>query len=60
MSSVAFRYWLQEKWYEHLDELEAWGKVVPDYQIREYFAKYRWWLRREYRHQVKSQGVSHE
>lgn len=60
MASITFRHWLQEKWYEHLDEVEAWGGVVPDYKLQDYFEKYRWWLRREYKHQTKIQGTSDE
>ena len=46
-----FRFWIQQIWYEHLAEVEAWGIPNPTYNVTEYFQKYRWWLRREWRHQ---------
>lgn len=49
-----FRQWLQEKWYEHLDELDSWNMKTPDYDLRQYFDRYRWWLKREYRHYLKT------
>ena len=45
-----FRFWLREKWYEHLEELDSLG-LTCDYDIKQYFNKYRWWLKREYRYQ---------
>ena len=47
-----FRQWLQEMWYEHQTEILGMGQTI-DYTAKDYFARYRWWLRREYRHQVK-------
>jgi hypothetical protein len=44
-----FRQFVMRVWFEHLDELMAWGQSVPNYTSEEYFKKYRWWLRREYR-----------
>lgn len=52
-SIMTFRRWLQERWYEHLTELESYG-MPAQYDLKEYFAKYKYWLKREYRHQ---QGV---
>lgn len=49
-----FRIWCQEKWYEHVDELDEYRQPLV-YGAKEYFAMYKWWLRREYRHQ---QGVN--
>jgi uncharacterized protein CbrC (UPF0167 family) len=51
---VTFRHWLQEMWYAHLDEMATFGQSVPKYTMQEYFARYKYWLKREYRHQ---QGV---
>ena len=49
---MTFRLWLQERWYQHLQELEEWGQTAPaGYTVKQYLAKYRWWLRREYRFQ---------
>lgn len=47
---MTFKQWLQERWFQHVDELQSWGEPVPsDYRLGDYFNKYRWWLRREYR-----------
>ena len=51
---MKFRACLQEMWYEHLDELMTMGQPLPTYTLKEYFAKYKFCLKREYRHQ---QGV---
>jgi hypothetical protein len=48
---MTFRLWLQEKWYEHLDELQLLGQPIPKYDIKEYFNRYKYWLKREYRFQ---------
>ena len=50
---MSFRLWLQEMWYQHVAELESYGQALP-YDLREYFSKYKYWLKREYRYQ---QGV---
>lgn len=46
-----FRNWLRLQWHEHCNEFEGWFNRQPDYGIREYFNKYKYWLKREYRHQ---------
>ena len=45
-----FRSWCYEKWYEHQAELEAYGQPLP-HTAKEYFNKYKFWLKREYKHQ---------
>jgi hypothetical protein len=45
-----FRHWVQEKWYQHQDELASYRQPVC-YSAREYFARYKFWLKREYKHQ---------
>lgn len=50
MKPHSFRMWCQEKWFEHKDELESYGQLVTD-TSKQYFAKYKFWLKREYRHQ---------
>jgi hypothetical protein len=50
-TQMTFRTWCQEKWYEHKDELESYCQGLP-YTAQEYFTKYRFWLKREYKHQV--------
>ena len=46
---MSFRDWCRLKWYEHCEEVEAWTGSSPLYLSAEYFNKYRWWLRREFR-----------
>ena len=48
-----FRSWCDEKWYEHVDEVIAWTGAHPPIKPSEYFQKYKWWLAREYRAQMK-------
>lgn len=40
-------------WYEHKAELEYYGQQC-DYDLRHYFNKYKYWLKREYKHQVQN------
>ncbi len=47
-----FRLWLQEKYYAHKEECESWH-TIPESTVKDYFNKYKWWLRREYRHQMQ-------
>lgn len=44
-----FRRYVQEMWIVHREELEYWEKRVPDYDAKEYFKRFRWWLRDQYR-----------
>jgi len=50
MPTLSFRHWLQNKWYEHKAELEEYSQPLS-YNLDEYFARYKYWLKREYRHQ---------
>jgi hypothetical protein len=52
MKSGSFRHWCNEKWYEHKDELVSYGQPLS-YDSRQYFEKYKYWLKREYRHQQR-------
>lgn len=51
MDHKTFRHWLQEIWFEHLDELMSLGLPPPKYALKQYFNDYKYWLKREYRHQ---------
>jgi hypothetical protein len=51
--SMNFRSWCREKWYEHVDELISYG-LEPQFTAQEYFDRYKFWLKREFKHQ---QGV---
>lgn len=48
---MTFSNWCREMWYEHIDEMISLTGKAPVYTAKEYFNKYRWWLRREYRFQ---------
>lgn len=45
-----FKFWCREKWFEHIAELESYGQQ-PAYSQKDYFNKYKWWLKREYKYQ---------
>lgn len=45
-----FKFWCREKWFEHLTELESYGQPLR-YTQQEYFAKYKYWLKREFKYQ---------
>ena len=48
---MKFRIWCREMWYEHVEESRVWEGVEPTATPQEYFNKYKYWLKREYRHQ---------
>ncbi len=48
---MTFRNWVRQMWHEHISEFEAWFHKMHEYDSKEYFAKYKYWLKREYRHQ---------
>lgn len=49
MKKTAFRLWLQKIWQENCEEHQTYGE--PVLSIDEYFAKYKYWLKREFRYQ---------
>ena len=48
MKQSTFRAWCYHRWQDHCDEVEAWTGQRVGYLLAEYFARYKWWLRREY------------
>jgi hypothetical protein len=48
---MTFRYWIQEMWMQHKDEYMELGMSIPEFSAQEYFSKYKYWLKREYKHQ---------
>ena len=50
--NTPFRNWVRLMWEEHKSEVESYEGKNPDYDLSVYFGKYKWWLRREYSHQV--------
>lgn len=48
---MKFRQWLHHQWFDHCAEFEGWFKRTPDYTMQDYFNRYRWWLKQQYRKQ---------
>lgn len=47
-----FRIWVEMIWRENREERLVWHEDKQS--LDQYFKKYKWWLRREFRHQQKS------
>lgn len=45
-----FRHWLRQRWYDYIAECEGYGEK-PALNADQYFQMYKYWLKREYRHQ---------
>jgi hypothetical protein len=52
MKTSSFRNWIQELWMQHKDEYADLKLPIPEETLTEYFQKYKFWLKREYRHQL--------
>jgi hypothetical protein len=46
-----FRLWVENLWRENCEERKTWQE--DQQSIAEYFTRYKWWLRREFRFQTK-------
>jgi hypothetical protein len=46
-----FKFWVQELWMQHKDEYSDLKIPIPERDMREYFQIYKYWLKREYKHQ---------
>jgi hypothetical protein len=44
----AFRMWVNNLWVENCEERQRYGD--PQLNSQEYWQRFKWWLRREYRH----------
>lgn len=51
-----FQNWLRNIWLENCQEHDVYGELP--YTMQEYFQKYKWWLKREYRYQQKNRQES--
>lgn len=51
MSHSDFRNWVRNIWIDNCEEHTQFQ--LPRYTQEEYFQKFKWWLRREYRHQSR-------
>ena len=47
---MSFRHWCKEKWFDYISECQEYG-LPPVLDANQYFSKYKYWLKREYRHQ---------
>ncbi len=55
MKNSAFRTWVRELWYANCDEHADLDQ--PKYTHAEYFQNFKWWLKREYRHQRNKNAI---
>jgi hypothetical protein len=51
------RSWVQDKWYDYVEEIMAWEKRIPDLNAQQYFRKYRWMLKTLYKHELKHKAT---
>ena len=52
-----FRMFLQEKWYEHEDEIMVWEKKMPQYDREYYWKKHKWLLKNMFKEQKRNGNV---
>jgi|VirMetMinimDraft_7_1064189.scaffolds.fasta_scaffold00018_92 hypothetical protein len=52
MKPGTFRSWLERKWQEHIDEVDMFEGTMPNYSKKCYFNKYKYWLVREFKHEI--------
>ena len=55
MRHSAFRNWVRDIWLQNCDEHRDY-KELP-YSQEEYWERYKYWLKREYKHQIRTQNV---
>ena len=51
----SFRMWVNRIWMENREEHLSFNETP--YTITQYWEKYKWWLRREYKHQRKVENA---
>jgi hypothetical protein len=47
--TTPFRLWVTNLWFENRDEYDTFSQ--QGYSLEEYFNRYKYWLKREYRYQ---------
>ena len=52
-----FRMFLQEKWYEHEEEIMVWEKRLPQYDREYYWRKHKWLLKNMFLEQKRNKDV---
>ena len=48
----AFRAWVHQLWVDNCEEHDLFKMLK--YSEKEYFQKYKWWLKREFKHQSRT------
>jgi len=48
-----FRIFVNEKWFEHKDEIMLWTGQTVDYDAKYYYTKHRWLLKRMFKEKNK-------
>lgn len=48
-----FRFWVNEKWFEYREECLAWEGKMPKGSPKDYFNKYKWFLKEKYKQENK-------
>jgi hypothetical protein len=54
--TTSFRIWVNKIWFENKDEHSVFNQ--PGYSLEEYFNRYKYWLKREYRYQQRQNNES--
>jgi hypothetical protein len=52
-----FRIWLGRQWEEHKMEFEGYEGKLPDYNTKTWFNRYKYWLIREFKHEMRFKKV---
>ncbi len=52
---MTFREWLSGMWQRHQEEIDQEMGMMPEYDLKTYFKTYKYWLIREYKHQMKKE-----
>jgi len=55
-----FRIWLNNMWMEHKDDVYDYEYRDPQYDLSEYFARYKWWLKKRYKDELQNRSVVHQ
>ena len=58
MKTSQFRHWLNEKWFEHKDEILMYG-AESFATSSAYFSKYKWWLKTVYQKEQQQNKAQH-
>lgn len=56
---INFRHWVHNLWLDNCEERAVYS-TGDRLTKQEYFRRFKWWLRREYRHQIHKQKEQNE